>query len=209
MVIFPVLSFFLMCHHQTAYLTLWPQKGCFSSRHYTKAVPPRVRKEVVNVSCLSSPGTPLSHSAPSADLGFRAHWPGLWGAEINVMLLDRDPLGVEESKIKTPKHQKRKKKKKKSPGLGDHGVLGSDPSPGSLSTVWPGGFPGCSFCSLKSTALPVFICFITFSCPRRQNPANWQGSFGTFDFSLQQAARRCQRKPIIKENYVPGSLSMC
>lgn len=97
MVIFPVLSFFLTCHHQTAYLTLWPQKGCFSSRHYTKAVPPRVRKEVVNVSCLSSPGTPLSHSAPSADLGFRAHWPGLWGAEINVMLLDRDPLGVEES----------------------------------------------------------------------------------------------------------------
>lgn len=113
MVIFPVLSFFLICHHQTAYLTLWPQKGCFSSRHYTKAVPPRVRKEVVNVSCLSSPGTPLSHSAPSADLGFRAHWPGLWGAEINVMLLDRDPLGVEESKIKTPKHQKRKKKKKR------------------------------------------------------------------------------------------------
>lgn len=73
-----VLSLFLVCQRPMGFiLTSWPQDDCYSSRHHTKAMPPRVRKEVVNISRLSSPWTPLSCSPPPADLDFRVHWPAL------------------------------------------------------------------------------------------------------------------------------------
>lgn len=57
-----ILSLFLTCHHQTKFLLAsWPQDGCYSSRHHTKAMPARVRKEVVNI---WGPFSPWKESFP-------------------------------------------------------------------------------------------------------------------------------------------------
>lgn len=193
------LSVFLICHHQTKFiLASWPQDGCYGSRHHTKAMPARVRKEVVNI---CGPFSPRKESFPRVH--FRQTQPsGLIGqvyvcTKINTMLLDNDLQEWESQQTKTPQYQK---KRALDPETTVFWV--QIPVLATQAIWWPGVSSVFPFIKWIHNCL-VLVLFITAQplTPRKLEPSKLQCSLGTFAFFLQQATLRCQNKPVIKENY--------
>lgn len=86
------------------------------------------------------------------------------------------------------------------------------PALATFPTVRPGGLSGLQLplCKMDEQLSWSWSSSSLHSLtPEKSEPSKRQCSFGTFDFSLGPAALSCQRKPVIKENHLPGSLSMC